>query len=101
MKFSNSPIGRLRLVGFWEGISYLLLLGIAMPLKYMMDMPEAVKIIGWIHGALFIAYIVALLNVMAKRKWPLLRSFIAFIASLLPFGTFIFDKSLQKEEQGS
>ena len=98
LNFSNTPIGRLRLAGFVEGISYLLLLLVAMPLKYFANMPQAVKIVGWIHGALFIWFVIALLNVMATRKWKILKSFLAFVASLVPFGTFVLDVQLRKEE---
>jgi integral membrane protein len=96
--FSKTPIGRLRLAGFTEGISYLLLLFVAMPLKYMANIPEAVKIMGWIHGALFIWFVVALLNVMATQKWKIGKSFLAFLASLIPFGTFVLDVQLRKDE---
>ena len=101
MKYSKGPIGRLRLAGFVEGISYLLLLFIAMPLKYFADVPEAVKIVGWIHGLLFIWVVIALLNVMATSKWKFLKSLLAFIASLVPFGTFVLDTHLRKEELGA
>jgi integral membrane protein len=94
----NTPLSRLRLIGFIEGVSYLVLLGIAMPLKYFADYPLAVKYTGWVHGVLFVAFGVALLNVWISRKWPFLKVVKAFIASLLPFGTFILDKSLKAEE---
>ena len=99
MNFSNTAIGRLRLAGIAEGISFLFLLTIAMPLKYMADMPEAVLVTGWIHGALFILYITALLYVWRAKRWPLLRVAIGFGASLIPFGTFITDKKLREEEK--
>ncbi|MEP7128906.1 MAG: DUF3817 domain-containing protein, partial [Chitinophagales bacterium] len=63
LNFSNTSIGRLRLAGITEGISFLVLLFIAMPLKYFADIPEAVKYTGWLHGLLFILYLVALANV--------------------------------------
>lgn len=98
LNFSKTPIGKLRLAGFIEGISYLVLLFIAMPLKYMANIPEAVKIVGWIHGALFIWFVIALLNVMATQKWKIIKSFFAFLSSLIPFGTFVLDNYLKKEE---
>jgi integral membrane protein len=94
----NTPLSRLRLIGFIEGVSYLVLLGIAMPLKYFAGYPLAVKYTGWAHGVLFVAFGCALLNVWISRKWPFSKVFKAFIASLLPFGTFILDKSLKAEE---
>jgi integral membrane protein len=91
------PISRLRLTGILEGISYLLLLGVAMPLKYFGNKPEAVLYAGWVHGLLFVLFCLALLHVWIVRKWPIQKAAIAFIASLLPFGTFVLDKSLRKE----
>lgn len=95
----SSPIGRLRAIGLSEGISFLLLLGIAMPLKYMLDFPAAVKVVGWIHGVLFVLYIIALIHVTFTQRWPILKAFVGFIASLIPFGTFILDARLRREEQ--
>lgn len=99
LNFSNTPIGKLRMAGLAEGISFLVLLLIAMPLKYIAHLPQAVKVIGWIHGLLFILYILALIRVWLAFKWSFKRLFIAFIAALLPFGTFILDAQLRKEEQ--
>ncbi len=98
LSFSKTPIGRLRLAGFVEGISFLVLLFIAMPLKYFANMPQAVKVVGWIHGALFIWFIIALLNVMATQKWKIGKSFLVFLSSLIPFGTFVLDNYLRKED---
>lgn len=97
--FSNTAIGRLRMTGIVEGISFLLLLFIAMPLKYFADIPEAVKYTGWVHGLLFIAYILALLHVYIVQQWPLKKAIIAFLASLVPFGTFVLDSEWKKEEK--
>lgn len=98
-KFSNSPIGRFRLVAISEGISYVLLLFIAMPLKYYADMPDAVKYTGWVHGLLFVLYMLALLTVKMNLNWGFKKTLVAFLASLIPFGTFILDISLRKEER--
>ena len=86
-----------RKVALFEGISLIVLLGIAMPLKYIWDQPEAVRIVGWIHGILFIFYIWILLRVWISKSWPFKRVTIAVIASLVPFGTIIFDRSLKRE----
>ncbi len=94
----NTPLSRLRLIGFIEGISYLVLLGVAMPLKYFAGFPSAVKYTGWVHGVLFVGFGLALIHVWIDRKWSFLKVFKAFIASLLPFGTFVLDKSLKAEE---
>jgi len=100
LKFTNTTIGRFRLIGITEGISYLLLLGIAMPLKYLAGMPLAVKYTGWVHGLLFILYVAALIHVAFDKRWPLTRVVLAFAASLVPFGTFLLDDRLRKEEVG-
>ena len=86
-----------RKVALFEGISLIVLLGFAMPLKYIWDQPEAVRIVGWIHGILFIFYIWILLHVWKGKSWPFKRVTIAVIASLVPFGTIIFDRSLKRE----
>lgn len=98
-RFSNTALGRFRLIGIIEGISYLILLFIAMPFKYLAGIPEVVKYTGWAHGLLFVAYMLALAQVMFVQKWSLWRTAIAFMASLFPFGTFILDKRLYKEEK--
>jgi len=86
-----------RKIAFWEGISYLLLLGVAMPLKYYAGMPKAVSVVGMAHGILFLLYLLFLYLVWHDRDWKLSRVSIAFIASLLPFGTMVFDKSIKRE----
>jgi integral membrane protein len=88
----TTSLGRLRIVAFLEGISFLVLLGIAMPLKYMAGMPTAVRIVGMAHGVLFIAYVVFLYLVWDEHRWSFWKAFLAFIASLVPFGTFYADK---------
>ena len=90
---------RFRMVAIAEGISFLVLLGIAMPLKYMLNMPEAVKVVGWIHGALFVTFIYFAFEIFSSFKKEILWLGKAFIASIIPFGTFIFDRELKMEEQ--
>lgn len=97
-KYSNTPLGRFRLVAISEGISYMLLLFIAMPLKYMAGIPEAVKYTGWVHGLLFMLYILALISVKVDRNWSFVKTALAFLVSLVPFAAFVFDKHLRKEE---
>ncbi len=81
-----------RFIALLEGISFLALLGIAMPLKYYMDKPESVKIIGMAHGVLFVLYTICLLIVHVQYKWSIGKTIGAFIASFIPFGTFYADK---------
>jgi len=88
----KSSLSVLRLLAFLEGISYLVLLGIAMPLKYYYNKPDAVKIVGMAHGILFVLYVINLLIVHLKFKWNMGKTLGAFIASLVPFGTFYADK---------
>ncbi|MBX2925136.1 MAG: DUF3817 domain-containing protein [Chitinophagaceae bacterium] len=86
---------------FIEGISYLLLLFIAMPLKYFFNYPVLVKYAGWAHGVLFIAYVGLLLACWAEYKWTFKRVAFFFIASLLPFLPFVVEKQLRQETKAS
>jgi len=80
-----------------EGISYLILLFIAMPLKYFFNIPNAVKYFGWIHGLLFLVFFVILVIAAIKYRWSLLRIGIYLIGSVLPFVPFYLDKKLKAE----
>ena len=95
-KRQNSALKNLTIMGYLEGTSFLLLLGIAMPLKYMLGIPEAVKYVGMVHGALFIAYILMLLIATSKIKMPLWAMPAGVVGSFLPFGPFVFDHLLKK-----
>jgi len=95
----QTPIGRLRFIAILEGISFLILLGIAMPLKYLAGQPDAVKYVGWAHGILFILFCIALAIAFRAARWPIRRAAIVFIAALLPFGPFVIDGRLKKEDQ--
>jgi len=93
----NKTILWFRRIAIAEGISFLVLLGIAMPLKYFADMPMAVRITGMVHGILFVAFIVLAwetMNTLNKKFGWFIK---AFIASIIPFGTFVLDKELKKE----
>lgn len=85
-----------QVIGYAEGTSYLVLLGIAMPLKYGLGMPEMTHWTGWIHGILFMAYNAAAGYVGYVERWEYSRFIQAFVASILPFGTFVFDARLQQ-----
>ena len=98
MNFNS--IYSLRLLGNIEVISYLLLLGIAMPMKYFFGFPMAVKIVGMAHGVLFIAYCLLLAFQMRANKWNLLFGIYLFVATLIPFGTFVTDRKLSKLSAG-
>ena len=95
----TNPIGRLRLIGLLEGSSFLILLGVAMPLKYAAGLPMAVKYVGWAHGALFLLFLLALAQAAAKTDWGFKKIAGAFIASLIPLGTFVMDRQWKADEQ--
>ena len=81
-----------RLVAFLEGLSYILLLFIAVPIKYLLDDPTYVKLLGMPHGILFVGYIIFAVIGKNKFNWSYLEFFIIAAASLVPFGTFYVDK---------
>jgi integral membrane protein len=84
-------------IALLEGISYVLLLGIAMPLKYLYNLPMAVKIVGWAHGVFFMAYLAFLLLCWIEYRWSFMRVMKYFAASLLPVVPFYIERSLRKE----
>lgn len=94
----NKKLSLLRKTGIAEGISFLVLLGIAMPLKYVFHQPMAVKIFGWAHGILFVAFLFLAWEVKTDRNKSLKWYATAFLAAILPTGTFFFDKKLKEEE---
>ena len=87
-----------RIIALLEGVSFLALILIAVPLKYFYQMPMPNKIIGMAHGVLFIAYVLYLMMVRSEYNWPFRKVFIAFAASLLPFGTFVLDAKVLRKE---
>jgi integral membrane protein len=96
----NTPASRaiesLRRVGKVEGVSFLVLLGIAMPLKYLAGWPLAVKIVGWAHGVLFVAFVIALVRAKLRANLTLVQTLMVFVAALLPFGPFLIDRRLER-----
>ena len=91
----NDTFSRFRIISIIEGLSYLLLVFIAMPLKYMFDYPMAVKIVGMSHGVLFILFFVALVMAMNRYKWKFL-GFQLFVYSLIPFGFILIERIIMK-----
>lgn len=87
----------LQLVSILEGISFLLLLGVAMPLKYMFDNPVLVPYVGMAHGVLFIAFLVVLLVVCQRMGWSLLVFVVGLLAAILPFAPFLFERWIAKK----
>jgi integral membrane protein len=101
MRFPNTLLGGLRLTGFLEGTSFILLLGIAMPLKYLAGRPEAVSVVGMAHGVLFVAYVGLAVVVARKERWPLRIPAALLVASFLPFGPFVADARLLRKADRS
>jgi len=90
-----------RATAILEGISYLALFGVTMPLKYWAEIPEPNKLVGYAHGVLFIAFIALTLIVGFKHKWPFKKIFIFGIASLLPFATFYVEEKYLRPEDNA
>lgn len=95
---SRHPVRRLRHIGLVEGVSFLVLLGIAMPLKYFAGQPLAVKIFGWIHGVLFVLFCAALVPARRTAGWGFRTTALVLLAALLPFGPFVIDRRLKRYE---
>lgn len=87
-----------RKIAVAEGLSYVFLVFIAMPLKYWADMPLAVKYTGWAHGLLFMLYIVFLIMAWVEYKWSFKKGALFGGASLIPFAPFWVDKQLKEEK---
>ncbi len=96
---NTSTLSLLRKIGIAEGVSFLVLLLIAMPLKYMMGLPLAVKYIGSAHGALFVLYVGLAYYAKEVYQWPFKKFLMAFMAAWLPLGTIFFDARLKKDEE--
>ena len=82
-----------------EAVSFLVLLGIAMPLKYFANLPEAVRLVGWVHGILFIGFLVALMLARDAMRWSFRWTALVVLAALLPFGPFVIDRRLRREDE--
>ena len=93
-----NQIRTFRMTALAEGVSFLILLCIAMPMKYFMGMPEVVRVVGSIHGVLFLLYVGLLATLHMRQRWPVMFSLYALIAAVIPFGTFVLDKHLREKE---
>ena len=85
-----------KIVAILEGVSFLVLLGIAMPLKYIFGLPAATQVVGMAHGILFIAYVLMVFIFRNQLNWNLKITALALTASVLPFGPFVVDRKLLK-----
>jgi len=88
----KTPLGRFRMVSAMEGLSYALLMFVAMPLKYGLDLPQMVRVMGMIHGLLFIAFVLTLLGTIAARRWSLGRAGLLLGASMIPLGALWIER---------
>ncbi|QRR01340.1 DUF3817 domain-containing protein [Dyadobacter sandarakinus] len=98
----KTPIGRLRIIGFFEGISLIVLMFIAVPLKYWGGQPALVKMIGPVHGLLFVLFVLTTLSVGVTCRWKFSEtSWKVLLACIIPFGTFYVDKHILVREQAA
>lgn len=91
----TDALNRFRLISYIEGLSYLILVFIAMPIKYIGDNPYFVKVFGMAHGVLFILFVLFLFDAMRKEAWNKQFSSILFIYSLIPFGSFVIERKVK------
>ena len=92
----RTVLSQLRILAIAEGVSYLLF-ALTMPLKYLYQFGMPNKIVGMIHGILFIAYCIWIVRLAFEKKWTAALTLICLIASLLPFATFVVDSKLLKK----
>lgn len=88
----EKSIKAFRIVSTLEAISFLVLLGIAMPLKYIWDMPEMVQTVGMAHGVLFVLYVLGAIYMFKKLNWTIMELLIVIMCSVLPFGPFYAER---------
>lgn len=93
----KTQLGRLRVLAFTEGVSFLVLLGVGMPLKYAFGMPLPNRIIGMAHGLLFVLYVLLVIQYAIEFSWGWRKTSLALLASIIPFGTFWADVRLFRE----
>lgn len=97
----KTNIGRLRILGFLEGFSLLILLFVAMPLKYVWHYPEIAKWTGTVHGALFLLFVFNTFSVAIQLQWPFTKiTWKVLAGSFLPFGTFYIDRKILRAQKG-
>ncbi len=91
----KTNIGRLRILGVLEGTSLILLLFVAVPLKYIWGYPQGSQVIGTIHGALFLLFVINTLSVGVEQNWKFATTtWKVLLACVVPFGTFYIDRKI-------
>ena len=84
-------------LGRWEALSLIVLLGVAMPLKYIWDYPLGVRVVGTLHGLLFMAYVAVAAAFARRNQWGIPKLFRCWVASCLPLGTLFFERELSSD----
>lgn len=97
MEDAKKQLKQFRWISLAEGSSFLILLLIAMPLKYLADQPLMVKYVGWLHGLLFVLYVFQLAYLSYALKWSFKRLLAYFIAAFLPLAPFYVERQLKRE----
>lgn len=98
MLILTDPLERFRKIAFIEGLSFLLLLFVSMPMKYYLGYASFSWYVGAAHGGLFILYIILAIEILLRRRINLIQFFRVIIASVIPFGTFFNDKMLKEQQ---
>ena len=84
-----------------EGVSFLALLFVTMPLKYLMDIPGPNQVVGMAHGLLFVAYVFAVIQVKIECNWKIRQMLLALVAAVIPFGTFYVTGRMLPKNSGT
>ena len=93
----KTSVGRLRLSGMIEGLSFLVLTMAAMPMTYIYGDPSWVKVVGQAHGLLWIVFVFTLIDAKSDKGWTIKQALVPFIASMLPFGPFLVDRKIKED----
>ena len=97
---ANSSLKWLKIAALFEGSSLIMLLFVALPFKYMLDMPKMVSVVGAAHGALFTVFIVTLFAHLSMGRINLKKTGVGMFASFVPFGTFVFSEKCLRGAKG-
>ncbi|MBX3208680.1 MAG: DUF3817 domain-containing protein [Labilithrix sp.] len=91
----DSKLRRLYLLAWLEGVSLLVLVGVAMPLKYVAAMPTPTRVVGLVHGLAFLAYVIVVADALGTRRLTIKDAALAVLAAVIPGGTFVFARRLR------